>query len=92
MTGRRVKTNERAWVRVRSKALRRDNYLCQVCKKALATEVDHIIPAHQLNSVAQELQIENLQSICYPCHRLKSTRELRGGGRDTTGLVDCYYV
>lgn len=89
---RRVKTNNPAWFRARAKTLRRDNYLCQVCHKAVATQVDHIIPTYRLASAREELNLKNLQSICYPCHREKTTRELRGSGRDLTALVDHYYV
>jgi len=91
VSARRVKTDTRPWIKARAKALRRDNHLCQVCKRAIATQVDHIIPAHQLNSVREELELDNLQSICYPCHKLKSIKEQRGGA-DTSDLVDHYYV
>jgi len=91
VSSRRVKTNDRAWMRVRKKALRRDNYLCRVCRRAVATQVDHIIPAYRLKSAREELELSNLQAICYPCHRQKSTREQRGG-RDLSSLVDAYHV
>ena len=91
MTERRIKTNSWAWVRVRKKVLRRDNYLCQVCRKAVANQVDHIIPTYRLKTAREELELINLQAICQPCHGQKTTRE-QSGGRDLTDLVDAYYV
>lgn len=51
------------WQRIRQKVLKRDNYLCQGCLEAKATEVHHITYANWKN----ELMFE-LMSVCYNCH------------------------
>ncbi|MGH9281636.1 MAG: HNH endonuclease [Acidimicrobiales bacterium] len=62
------------WPDRRLRILNRDGHTCQVrfsvCA-GLATEVDHIIPGDDHSDA-------NLQAICTPCHRLKSSSE---GGR-----------
>lgn len=68
-----------AWRKRREKALKRDQYLCQVCKRqgylTPATEVDHIInKAHGGTD-----DIDNLQSICRACHQSKTQSESRRG-------------
>ncbi len=55
--------------RIRFTVFRRDNYTCQICKKAgVELEVDHIIPASKGGSDARL----NLQAACLPCNRGKS--------------------
>lgn len=50
--------------KVRAVAMERDNYTCQVCRRARATQVHHLrYPKWGTFDVP-----ENLQSICYPCH------------------------
>lgn len=65
-----------AWDRLRLVILRRDNYLCVPCRLAgritLAQAVDHIVPKARGGTDA----LENLQSICRPCHDRKSLEEL----------------
>lgn len=51
------------WQNIRQKVLKRDNYLCQGCLEAKATEVHHITYANWRN----ELMFE-LMSVCYNCH------------------------
>jgi 5-methylcytosine-specific restriction enzyme A len=63
------------WTKLRKSALVRDNHLCQDCLKrgilTPATEVDHI-----LNKARGGADImENLQSLCKPCHKAKTQRE-----------------
>lgn len=55
------------WASLRLATLRRDHYLCQGCG-APATEVDHVIPG-------DDHSLENLQSLCTPCHAAKTRRE-----------------
>lgn len=67
--------------RIRNAVLRRDNYLCQPCLKrgryTEAAEVDHIVPL----ASGGGNELENQQSICKPCHRIKSAME--GDGAST---------
>jgi 5-methylcytosine-specific restriction endonuclease McrA len=76
------------WEKARQIALSRDNYLCQHClKKNRATpaqEVDHIVPKAKGGTD----DIDNLQSLCPPCHRAK-TIEDNGGTKIKSGsLID----
>jgi len=63
------------WRLTRLRILNRDMYLCQVCDKqgktTPATEVDHIIPKAKGGTDNED----NLQSICYRCHKDKSLRD-----------------
>ncbi|MCK5921100.1 MAG: HNH endonuclease [Methylococcales bacterium] len=91
MTERRVATDSAQWKRVRKKVLRRDNYLCQVCRREVATQVDHVTPAFRLGSAREELDPGNLQAICAPCHKIKSMRERRGQV-EKSDLIDAFFV
>jgi len=58
------------WIKIRSKALKRDNYTCRFCSlpikgKGLAY-VDHIKPRKLYPALSFELS--NLQSLCGTCH------------------------
>ena len=63
------------WEKARRQALERDHGLCQPCAAAgrltPATEVDHICSKAEGGGD----NIENLQSICSPCHRAKTGAE-----------------
>ena len=65
----------RAWEKARAAALTRDMHLCQPCKRegraTPAREVDHITPKAKGGTEA----LDNLQSICKPCHAAKTERE-----------------
>jgi hypothetical protein len=54
------------WKAIRLKVLKRDNFLCQGCLEAPATEVHHLSYTHWKN----ELMFE-LLSVCYDCHHNK---------------------
>ena len=58
------------WKKVRLKALKRDKYICQECKKYFknteATVVHHIIEISEDLSTAYD--INNLESLCAKCH------------------------
>jgi 5-methylcytosine-specific restriction protein A len=65
-----------AWRKARALALKRDKGLCVVCWRAgrvtVASEVDHIRPraAGQVDHA-----LDNLQSLCRPCHDVKTRAE-----------------
>lgn len=52
-----------AWHALRIKVLRRDNYLCQACYEARATDVHHKTYEHLFNE-----PMFDLESVCRPCH------------------------
>lgn len=65
------------WEKVRAGVLKRDSYLCQVCRMAgrttPATEVDHIVPKAR----GGKDDALNLQAICSPCHKHKTAMDAR---------------
>jgi len=42
--------------------------ICRICRRAAATEVDHVIPRSRGGDDADD----NLQGLCRPCHGTKS--------------------
>lgn len=74
------------WQKIRKVALERDHYLCVPCRKqGLVTEakqVDHILPKEKGGTD----DLENLQSICIPCHEEKTLRDVGHRPRPTIGL------
>jgi len=74
-TSRHARGYGRTWDKLRLTILARDKHLCQVCLKAgritVATEVDHIKPKAKDGNDHPD----NLQSICGPCHSIKTTDE-----------------
>lgn len=67
-----------AWRKLRKQVLERDSYLCVQCSKtgrvAEATDVDHI--KAKVHGGIDDL--DNLQSLCSPCHKEKTAKEGRG--------------
>ena len=67
-----VRTRGSTWMAIRAEALARDCGLCQTCKAAgrlrLACQVDHIRELADGGTDA----LENLQSLCEPCHDAKT--------------------
>jgi len=65
------------WRRLRKEALERDSYLCQICRRhgviTQANEVDHI----KSKSAGGDDDLNNLQSLCAPCHAVKTIKERR---------------
>jgi len=59
----------RTWERVRRAALDRDGWRCVKCGRAGRLEVDHIIPLYQGGA---PVDLDNLQTLCRPCHLAKS--------------------
>jgi 5-methylcytosine-specific restriction endonuclease McrA len=62
--GEYLKTDK--WKAIRIKVFTRDNYLCQCCLEAPATEVHHLSYAHWKDEWMHELM-----SVCYNCHHNK---------------------
>lgn len=56
------------WPALRRAVLKRDGHRCQRCGAENANQVDHIERGDDHRAV-------NLQSLCTPCHALKSSRE-----------------
>lgn len=69
------------WDRLRKLVLQRDQHLCQPCirkgRATPATEVDHITPKAKGGTDDHG----NLQAICSPCHKDKTTAENGGKKR-----------
>jgi len=70
--------NSARWKAVREKQMKIQP-LCEVCLNndltEAATQVDHI---KAITFGGSELDLENLQSLCYRCHGKKSKREQDG--------------
>jgi 5-methylcytosine-specific restriction protein A len=69
-----------AWQKLRLAVLERDFYLCQPCKKVgritEAKQVDHIINKAECKKRGLNTDfLDNLQSICVDCHKLKTQKE-----------------
>lgn len=69
--------NSKEWQLLREQALLRDLGLCQHClpkdKIQLAEEVDHILPIKFYWE--HRLTLDNLQSLCNTCHRVKTAED-----------------
>lgn len=63
------------WQKLREQTLRRDQHLCQPCKRngrlTPAREVDHITPKAR----GGKDELSNTQAICKPCHQAKTLQE-----------------
>jgi 5-methylcytosine-specific restriction endonuclease McrA len=64
-----------AWDKLRLLILKRDRYLCRTCLRqgrvAAAHTVDHVVPKAEGGNDDPA----NLESICVPCHRIKTQAE-----------------
>lgn len=69
--------NSTRWKSLRNLALRRDDGICQECKRngrmATGNQIDHIKPRSKFPELAYE--IENLQTLCARCHNRKRREE-----------------
>lgn len=80
----RYKTSK--WYRARGAALERDHYICQDCLAAkqrgerlrprTATTVHHIVPVKERPDLW--LDLNNLISLCDPCHNKRHPEKGRG--------------
>lgn len=72
--------NSRRWRKV-SKWFLKANPLCDECKAnsriKAARVVDHRVP---ITCGGAQYDVENLQSLCVPCHTAKTNRERGRGG------------
>lgn len=76
-----------AWEQTRERIMLRDHGLCQPCSRnqrvTQGSAVDHIVSKAEARALGwTEAQIEadgNLQVICDPCHRTKTSTESRRG-------------
>jgi 5-methylcytosine-specific restriction enzyme A len=63
------------WVKIRSQRLAIDDHMCQIClsmgRYTMASQVDHVIN----KASGGTDHINNLQSVCAPCHKLKTQSE-----------------
>jgi len=66
--------NTSVWIRCRRAKLVR-NPMCEVCERAVATEVHHIKPRAQFPELS--LVLSNLRSECRSCHARESQREAK---------------
>ena len=66
--------NTRDWLELRAAMLRREP-VCQACRRAPATDVDHITPIRAGGSMTHP---SNLQSLCHECHSRKTLGERLG--------------
>ena len=69
-----------AWQQLRLSALERDNGLCQIFLKAkiitVADAVDHVISKAECKRRGTRSDyLDNLESICNPCHERKTAEE-----------------
>lgn len=62
------------WRRARKQYLMR-HPLCEICRREVATVVDHIKPINQGGAPLDE---RNFQALCARCHNKKSGSESRG--------------
>ena len=71
------------WQSQRNKARARDGYRCQMCGRAeqgRQHDVHHKMPFRQFDSYAQANQLDNLITLCRPCHRRAETAvKMRSG-------------
>lgn len=62
--------NSSEWKRIRKKALRRDDWLCQRCSKQglikSAEIVHHLVETK--DNWDLRLELSNLESLCFECH------------------------
>lgn len=89
--------HSREWKVIRKKVHIRDFGICQKCRKPIKTKnfgiVDHIIPLDltNLNDPKINLNLDNLELLCYPCHNkkthsktlMKSTRSINFDKRES---------
>ncbi|MGV9693341.1 HNH endonuclease [Streptomyces sp. NPDC003444] len=64
----RNRSRPKNWTRIRARVLARDRFRCQSCGARQELEVDHLTPVSRGGS----WELENLWTLCRPCHRTKT--------------------
>jgi len=68
------------WDDVRRQVMERDNFTCQLCKKAVTPEtceVDHLMKYSSFKRPVDANRPENCWTLCIPCHKIKTEMERR---------------
>jgi len=68
------------WADLRQQAGDRDNWTCRICKTVgspTTCQVDHIIQYSRYKRPVDANRLENLWTLCIPCHRRKTESERR---------------
>lgn len=67
--------NDARWKQARLDCFERDGYACVRCGSADQLEADHVIRLEDRPDLA--LDVNNLQTLCNPCHVEKTREDLR---------------
>lgn len=78
------------WQRMSAFVLKRDAYICTACRRARATQVDHVRAMLDGGSM---LDPANLTALCASCHAAKTARDrvarrLRASGEHAEGVCE----
>jgi 5-methylcytosine-specific restriction endonuclease McrA len=68
------------WTDLRQRAGERDNWTCGICKRVgtpATCQVDHIIQYSRYKRPVDANRLENLWTLCIPCHKRKTEAEQR---------------
>jgi group II intron reverse transcriptase/maturase len=63
------------WADIKRKAQERDSWTCRKCGRAVTPEtceVDHIVPYQHYRRPVDANRLENLQTLCIDCHKMKT--------------------
>lgn len=83
--------NTKLWERIRAAVLRKDEYLCQECKRygksTEANTVHHVLPAEKCTGEYERFKYDsrNLISLCRKCHEhmhVRNSGELSDAGEN----------
>lgn len=78
------------WARIRRVAIQRDNFTCQSCgavQNEKPFHVHHKVPFKNFTSIEQAHQLDNLVTLCPPCHQ-----RVEMGVKIRSGLAGLNYV
>lgn len=64
---------DKRWPALRTMAKRRDGWACVKCGSKHRLQVDHIAPVR--NAPERAFDLDNLQTLCGPCHGAKTRLE-----------------
>lgn len=62
------------WHSIRRKVIRRDDFECQKCGNGENLHVHHIVPFRMYDSDVEANRMENLITLCAPCHRAEDAK------------------